>query len=86
MSGLELGADIAVEHPTDDTAVAEYEERERTAAISIADRIAARNPHPLDDVMPRIAGAVIARDPQVRAELVEILDAVFGDNPPRRKP
>lgn len=48
----------------------------RKTAIRIADHIAARHPHPLDDVMPRIAGAVIAKDPLIAAGVLELLAAL----------
>lgn len=46
----------------------------RAAAVRIADQIAAEHPHPLDDEMPRIAGAVIAKDPKVRGDVRDLLD------------
>jgi hypothetical protein len=49
---------------------------QRKAAIRIADQIAAEHPHPLDDVMPRIAGAVIAKDPAIAAGVLELLAAL----------
>lgn len=44
-------------------------------AVHCADRIAAQHPHPLDDVMPRLAGRLIAQDPTVRADVLEVLEA-----------
>jgi hypothetical protein len=52
----------------------------RKAAVRIADQIAAEHPHPLDDVMPRIAGAVIAKDPVIAAGVLELL-AQLGIQP-----
>lgn len=48
----------------------------RQVAVLCADRIAAKNPHPLDDVMPRLAGRTLAKDPDARADLLELLDAI----------
>lgn len=48
----------------------------RKAAVHVADRIAAEHPHPLDDVMPRLAGRTLAQDPAVRTDLLELLDAI----------
>jgi hypothetical protein len=55
--------------------IAEADEQRR-AAVRIADQVAAEHPHPLDDVMPRIAGAVIAKDPAVNAGVLELLAAL----------
>jgi hypothetical protein len=46
------------------------------AARHIACRVAAENPHPLDDDMPRLAGRLIGRDPLVAAGLLELLAAL----------
>jgi hypothetical protein len=48
----------------------------RQAAIRIADHIGAEHPHPLDEEMPRIAGAVIAKDPVIAAGVLELLAAL----------
>lgn len=48
----------------------------RKAATHLADRIAAEHPHRLDDVMPKLAGRQLAHDPAVRADLLELLDAI----------
>jgi hypothetical protein len=58
----------------------------RRAAIRIADQVGKEHPHPLDDYMPGIAGADIARNPAVQAEVTELLDIVLGQQTPRRKP
>jgi hypothetical protein len=58
----------------------------RRAAIRIADQIGREHPHPLDDYMPGIAAADTARNPAVRNELTELLDAILGKQTPRRKP
>jgi hypothetical protein len=51
---------------------------QRAAAVRIADQVAAEHPHPLDDLMPRLAGRLLAKDPAVAAGVRELLDAVFG--------
>ena len=51
-------------------------QQQRAAAVHVADRIAAEHPHPLDDVMPKLAGRLIAQDPAVRGGLLELLDAL----------
>ncbi|MFE4867643.1 hypothetical protein [Streptomyces sp. NPDC056682] len=56
----------------------------RKAAVHVADRVAARHPHDLDAVMPRLAGRQVAHDPAVAAELLELLD-VLGLTPERRE-
>lgn len=48
----------------------------RRAAVHVADHIGAKHPHPLDEYMPRIAGAVIAKDPAVNAGVLELLAAL----------
>lgn len=48
----------------------------RWAAKHCADRIAAEHPHPLDELMPKLAGRLIAQDPTVRADVLELLDAI----------
>lgn len=48
----------------------------RRAAVRIADGVAAEHPHPLDDVMPKLAGRQLAQDPAVSAGLLELLDAI----------
>jgi hypothetical protein len=67
--GMEL-ADYGPKPTTSEAA------EQRKAAIRIADQIAAEHPHPLDDVMPRIAGAVIAKDPVIAAGVLELLAAL----------
>lgn len=51
-------------------------DQQRAASVHIADRIAGEHPHPLDDVMPRLAGRLIAKDPAVTAGVLELLDAL----------
>lgn len=78
MSGGELGQSVgAVGAPTTRQA--------RAAAVHVADRIAAEHPHPLDDVMPKLAGRTLAQDPAVAAGVLELLD-VLGLIRPRRQP
>jgi hypothetical protein len=48
----------------------------RAAAVHIADRVAAEHPHPLDELMPRLAGRQLAADPVVSAGVLELLDAI----------
>lgn len=78
MSGGELGQSVgAVGTPT--------VRQVRAAAVHVADRIAAEHPHPLDDVMPRLAGKQLAQDPAITAGVLELLD-VLGLIRPRRQP
>lgn len=71
--GMEL-ADYGPKPPAADA------ELERKAAVRIADHVAAKHPHPLDEYMPRIAGAVLAKDPAIAAGVLELL-AVLGIRP-----
>lgn len=48
----------------------------RKLAVHCADRIAAEHPHELDQLMPKLAGRLIAQDPTARADLLELLDAI----------
>lgn len=73
MSGRELDQHALAVGKTDPDEQARVE---RKAAIHLADHVAAEHPHPLDERMPRIAGAVIAKDPAVRHDLGELLDAL----------
>jgi hypothetical protein len=68
-----MGMELADYGPKPTTAEAA---EQRQAAVRIADQIAAEHPHPLDDVMPRIAGAVIAKDPVIAAGVLELLAAL----------
>lgn len=63
----DLGEDMPLTPPTDRVLL-------RRAAVHVADRIAAENPHPLDDGYPALAGQAIARDPAVRDEIAEFFD------------
>ena len=51
-------------------------EKHRKLAVLCAGRIAAEHPHPLDELMPKLAGRTLAKDPTVRADLLELLDAI----------
>lgn len=55
----------------------------RAAQVHVADRIASEHPHPLDDVMPRLAARLIAEDPAVADEARELL-AMLGLLPDRQ--
>jgi hypothetical protein len=68
-----MGAELADYGPKPATSDAALQ---RQAAIRIADQIAAEHPHPLDEYMPRVAGAVIAKDPVVAAGVLELLAAL----------
>lgn len=69
MSGKELGV-------TSLGSVDVQPAQARRAAVHAADRIAAEHPHPLDDEMPALAGQLIARNPDARRQLLELLDAL----------
>lgn len=43
------------------------------ATRHVADRIGAENPHELDESMPRLAGRLAAREPDVADELLNLL-------------
>lgn len=66
--------------PWDDAVLVTIKELEdkalRRAAVHVADRIAAANPHPLDDLDPRLAGRELAEDPVIAAGVRELLDAL----------
>ncbi|MFF2383673.1 hypothetical protein [Streptomyces sp. NPDC058108] len=58
----------------------------RKAAVRIADKVAARHPHPLDERHPALAGAAIAKDPAVHGELLDLLAALgLTKTKPRRR-
>ncbi|MEV0556314.1 hypothetical protein AB0I27_23030 [Streptomyces sp. NPDC050597] len=54
----------------------EKQRRERAAALRIADQVGAENPHPLDELMPRLAGRQLGQDPVIAAGVRELLDAI----------
>jgi len=78
MSGQELGQESLV---LDRRNPGEQARLNRQAAIHVADRIAAEHPHPLDDVMPKLAGRLIAKDPAVRAGVLDLLAALGLETP-----
>lgn len=49
----------------------------RRARVTVAAQVAAAHPHPLDDLMPRLAGRTLAQSPLIAAELKHAL-AAFG--------
>ncbi|MFD4547202.1 hypothetical protein [Streptomyces sp. NPDC058466] len=69
MSGRELDQHILV---VGKQAAAEL----RAAAVHVADRAGAANPHPLDDLMPKLAGRELAQDPAIAAGVLELLAAL----------
>lgn len=46
----------------------------RRAAVRIADQIAAEHPDERDELMPRLAGRELGKDPAVAAGVLELLD------------
>jgi hypothetical protein len=66
-----MGAEIEVY--TLIVAQMEADERRR-AAVRIADQFGKENPDPRDDLMPRLAGRELARDPVIAAGYLELLD------------
>ena len=64
----DLGHDIALHANTD--------KEIRKTSVHIADRVAAEHPHPLDDLMPRLAGRQLAAEPAVAAGVRELLAAL----------
>jgi hypothetical protein len=73
VSGQELGQESLV---VDRRNPGEQARINRRAAVHVADRIAAENPHPLEDTMPRLAGRLVGQDPAVAAGLLELLAAL----------
>ena len=51
-------------------------DRHRQLALHCADRVAAEHPTEHDDSDPKLAGRLIAKDPQARDELLLLLDAI----------
>jgi hypothetical protein len=68
-----MGMELADYSPKPPTA---KQDEQRRAAVRIADHIGAGHPHPLDEAMPRIAGAVLAKDPAIAAGVLELLAAL----------
>lgn len=54
--------------------------QQRAAAVHIADRIAAEHPHPLDELMPKLAGRQLAADLVIEDGVRELL-AALGIHP-----
>ncbi len=77
MAGRELDQYTLGCDPTDEQVL-------RRAAVHVADQVAAQHPHPLDDVMPKLAGRQLATDPTARAELLLLLDVI--GYPTNRRP
>lgn len=77
-----MGADL---EQTVLTVVALTRRQTRAAAVHCADRIAAEHPHPLDELMPKLAGKQLAQDPAIAAGVLELLDAP-GLIRPRQQP
>ena len=48
----------------------------RALAVHCADRVGAEHPTEFDDTDPELAGRLIAQDPAVRADVLELLDAI----------
>ncbi|MFI6491272.1 hypothetical protein [Streptomyces sp. NPDC050564] len=48
----------------------------RRAAVRVADQIAVEHPHELDELMPKLAGRQLAKDPAIAAGLLELIDAL----------
>lgn len=55
---------------------ARWRQMVRRAAVHVADRVAAEHPHPLDQEMPQLAGQLIAKNPAVRQQLHDLIDAL----------
>lgn len=70
MSSLEIGTDVILGRTT--------HTQRRKAALRIADQIGREHPH--------LTAEQIAADPLLAQGVRELLDAVFGNNPPRRTP
>lgn len=69
MSGRELGAHHFGSAFIDP-------DRFRRMALHCADRVAAEHPTEYDDIDPVLAGRLIAQDPAVRDQVLELLDAI----------
>ena len=57
--------------------------QQRRAAIHLADHVASQHPTEHDDTDPELAGRLIAKDPSVRADVLELLDAIGYRKEPR---
>ena len=68
-----MGLDLTTDDPRHRYA---SDEQRRKASVRVADQIAAEHPHPLDDVMPRLAGRQLAKDPAIADETRHLLDVL----------
>lgn len=83
MSGREIESGPALFIPV--IAPERRQELERAAAVRAADQVGVENPHPLDDLMPRLAGKQLGQDPVIAAGVLELLDALgLKPRQPRR--
>lgn len=55
----------------------------RELAVHCADRVGAQHPTGYDDTDPVLAGRLIAQDSAVRADVLELLDAIGYRKEPR---
>lgn len=74
MSGREIESGAALFVPC--IAPERQQELARAAAVRVADQAGAEHPHPLDDLMPRLAGRQLGQDPVIAAGVLELLDAI----------
>lgn len=51
-------------------------QQKQAAALHVADRIGAEHEHPLDELMPRLAGRLTGQNPDVKAQLLHLLDVL----------
>lgn len=71
-----MGVDLTGYEPKRRRSEAVEADERRAAAVHVADRVGAEHSHPLDDLMPRLAGRLIAEDPAVRDDVTDLLDAL----------
>ncbi|MFC5204572.1 hypothetical protein [Streptomyces kaempferi] len=77
--GADLNQFVLATDPTNPTLA-------HRAAVRLADHVASKHPHPLDDRYPALAGTAIAKDPAVRGELLDLLGALgLTKTKPRRR-
>jgi hypothetical protein len=69
--GAELRQEGLLVGHTDADAQADVERR---AAVRVADQFGRENPHELDELMPKLAGRELAKDPAIAAGVLELLD------------
>lgn len=53
--------------------------QQRRAAVRVADSVGVEHPHPLDDLMPRLAGQQVGRDPEAAGKVRDLLAALGLD-------